>query len=157
MESAKEIVHHVRSLRSNYSIPASKKTPLAVNFTNEEELKRMQDLSDAILTLSFSSSIDLVLNQEAPAGSAIDVVNPNCQIFLAIKEFVNVDQELKQLSGKQTNFNKQLEALRKKMGMAEYEQKVPENVRTMNAEKEQGLIDQIALTEGAIERFKQLQ
>jgi valyl-tRNA synthetase len=154
VQLAQSIVHELRSMRSSYNIPSSKKIPTLINFHDDAMLQRVQPLVGAIEVLSYSSSTTLARSAAASAGTAIGIVNPACEVHLDIRQYVDVEQETKKLLGKLENFRRQLAALGKTMAIADYENKVPAAVRQANSEKKKELEDQVELTLKAVALFE---
>lgn len=131
-ERVKEIVHRVRSMRGYYNIPNNKKSPLTLSFRSEEEKQNFIEYEGAIKVLSFSASIEMVVNKKSEPGCAIEIIENICGAYVKIKDLVNIKQEIEKLERKIHNQEKRLEGLSKKMSILDYEKKVPEKVREAN-------------------------
>ena len=85
---------------------------------------------------------------DVPQGSTQDVANNFVELYVNIKKFIKVDEEIQRLAKKIENNNNLMEGLKKKMSVKDYDTKVPENIRKQTKEKmDSYLADNEKLTE----------
>ena len=90
-------------------------------------------------TLAYSSKVAVVSSDDKsnapPGGCAIVTVSDKVAAHLMLKGIIDPEKEVEKLEKKKIQLNNQYEKLLKAAQVPGYEQKVPENVRTANAEK----------------------
>lgn len=143
-----ELVHKVRSLRADYGLTKAK-VHLYVQCSNPGHRETVGLLRAVIGGLTSSSEVELLeAGAPVPAGCAVTTVSDSCQAYLLLQGVVDPAKETERLSQKQEKLEAQLAKLRAAMGVAEYETKVPAEVRAANEDK-------VRQTEGELERIVQ--
>ncbi len=115
-------------------MPPSKKPRVYVNAKTQENFQILQSYTDVIKSIAFAGTITLLQDTPAPEGCATNVVNTNLEVYVDIRELIDIDAEIARLEAKKTNLTTQKETLLKKVNHPSYG-KVPENVRNDNAQK----------------------
>ena len=75
------------------------------------------------------------LSFQTKAGCAILTVSGQCIVHLLLKGLVEADKEIEKLGKKQEMLKQTISKLEQAMSSADYEAKVPLDVRTTNKEK----------------------
>lgn len=70
-----------------------------------------------------------------PEGCAVLPISDACQAFMHLKGLVDTGKESERLLSKEEKIGAQLAKLKEAMAMADYETKVPEDVKTGHQEK----------------------
>ncbi|XP_064457490.1 valine--tRNA ligase-like [Ornithodoros turicata] len=136
IEFMQELVHKVRSLRSDYNLTKAKVDMYVKCAASARET--VSSLSVVIGTLTNSSKVE-VLNdgQQPPVGCAITTVSDSCQAYLLLKGVVDPAKEIARLAQKDEKLQAQLAKLRAAMEAPDYATKVPSEVQAANVEKVQ--------------------
>ena len=74
-------------------------------------------------------------NTPAPEGCAIVPVSDVCEAYIMLKGFIDVKKEIERLNSKEAKIRGPLNKLKASTEMADYEEKVPIEVRTANNER----------------------
>ncbi|EGR34740.1 valyl-tRNA synthetase, putative [Ichthyophthirius multifiliis] len=148
----------VRQLVNNLNLPKSAQPASYIIVLNKnEELKNLiKNEQLLICTLSRVNSIQLIENEsEVPKGCVPSAVGGNAIVYVNVKEFLDVKQEISRQQTKLAQAEKMLENQLKKMNIPNYEDKVPENIKAENQEKVTNLNSEIKLLQETIEVLKQ--
>ncbi|KAJ1525183.1 hypothetical protein ONE63_010015 [Megalurothrips usitatus] len=143
VEFMQKIIHLIRSARSDYSLLNKQKTEAFLKCSDSNLEKSLGQYCDVIATLSNCSS---VLMTEPPAGCAIFTASDKCEVHLLLKGLIDPVKETEKLQKKQDSLSQQVTKLEQAMSAADYETKVPSEVRQANSEK-------LSQSKGEIERL----
>lgn len=139
MEFISNVVKVTRSLRADYNLTKTK-VDLYVHCADECSASTVFEFSEAVKTLSYSSKVEILRNQEnPPIGCAVAIVNDKCDVNLMLKGFIDLEKEIAKLQKKRAENDKKVIILEEKMAKSEYKTKVPENVQKSEGEKLQQL------------------
>lgn len=127
-----KVAKALRSARSDYNIPAKTKTEAFIISSDERTSSILSDFKFDLQTLAYCSNIDIV--KEAPSGCAILTISAQCEVHLMLKGIIEVDKEVGKLEKKREQLQQTIGKLKQKMGIEDYEKKVPENVQQDNIE-----------------------
>jgi valyl-tRNA synthetase len=90
--------------------------------------------------LSYSSAVNLLNAESAvPTGCAVVPITDSCEAHLNLSGVINVEKELIRLNAKKEKISGPLKKLKTAVAATDYQQRVPEEVRTANTEKLQQL------------------
>lgn len=88
------------------------------------------------LTFTKETTVHLLdLNAAAPAGCVVSSVNNDIKVFLLVRGMVDIDAEIEKLTSKLEKVQTNLDAVVKKTTIPDYEKRVREDVRELNATK----------------------
>ncbi|XP_060570722.1 valine--tRNA ligase-like [Ruditapes philippinarum] len=149
------IVKSVRSVRGDYNITNKMKPELYVKCSDEETANLVRTHTEMIQVLSLSSCVKV--NEAPPTGCAVQTVSAKCETHFMIKDFIDIDKELKKLTGKKERLVGQLQKIESSMTKADYETKVPEDVRQKESEKKSELTQEIEKLSQAMEMLSTMQ
>lgn len=152
-----DIVKAVRSRRSDYDLTPKTKADLYVLFTEDEDGLAVKDLTTLIGILASSQKVSVLSKDERknlPDGCAQITVSAKCNVFLALKDIIDITKELSKLGEKEAKVTAQLEKLDEIMSKPDYEEKVPLGVRTNNAEKKESLMVELGHLKEAVSALK---
>jgi len=155
VQSVQEVVRSIRGIRATYNVVPSKRPKVYVYAKNNDLHAVLRDYQEVIKTLSLAGEVVLQQHSERPAGSAINIVNDACEVYVDIRDLVDLSAEIARLEAKRTQTNTLRDALLKKTNAPGYD-KVPADVKTNNAQKLAGYEQEIATTTNAIEDFTKL-
>ncbi|GFR12487.1 valine--tRNA ligase [Trichonephila clavata] len=142
------IIHKVRSLRSDYNLAKNEKLDLFIKCDDGETKSQIYGLEETILTLTSSASIKIAESKEIPQGCAITTISENCEAYLLLKGHIDISKEISRLEQKKEKLSSQISKLRQATEVPDYENKVPAAVRESHVEK-------ITLTEGELNKVIQ--
>lgn len=131
-EFVQKVAKAVRSARSDYNIPAKTKTEAFIISSDAKTTSVIDKFKIDLQTLAYCSSIEIA--NEAPTGCAILTVSSQCEVHLVLKGIIEVDKEIVKLEKKRELLQLSITKLKQKMGVEDYEKKVPANVQEDNTE-----------------------
>jgi len=125
----------IRSLKSDYNI--AKMKPEAFYSLKTKEVRDALSVNkEGFMVLAGVSDIkELAEGEPAPAGCAVNIVNESVTVYVVLKGVVDAATEVAKLEKKLELLVKQYEALKVKTEESSYEEKVPEKVRAIDADK----------------------
>uniref|UniRef100_UPI00398E4566 LOW QUALITY PROTEIN: valine--tRNA ligase, mitochondrial n=1 Tax=Pristiophorus japonicus TaxID=55135 RepID=UPI00398E4566 len=133
-----EVVRVVRTVRADYQL--TKARPELYLSCDADAGRKLASFLGPLGTLSRSGSVELLSpGQSAPAGCAIAIVNPHCQVHLLLKGAIDWAKELEKLAVKQQRVRAQLSAALGRTRVPGYKEKVPERIRLEDAQKVRSL------------------
>jgi len=138
------LVKTIRSMGASVNLPNNAK-PVAYllilkSATNISQIESVYlQNQEVITTLSKSGKLVFIKSKdEVPKGCIADV-SCNCtEVHLSVKDYIDIPKEIERLEKKIAANNGLIDGLQKKMGVSDYETKVPEKVRKENKEKLEG-------------------
>eukprot|EP01113_Clastostelium_recurvatum_P006197 TRINITY_DN1280_c0_g1_i1.p1 TRINITY_DN1280_c0_g1~~TRINITY_DN1280_c0_g1_i1.p1 ORF type:complete len:1101 (-),score=423.01 TRINITY_DN1280_c0_g1_i1:24-3326(-) len=155
MTVAMDIVRSIRSVRSSYNVVPSKRPKVVINCTTPAQLDTAKAFTDIIKTLSLSGSLEVVNSQAPEPGFAVNVINETSQVYVDIKDLVDVDAEITKLEARRTQLENNRDALAKKINNPQFS-KAPANVQEDTTSKFKALEQEIETTKNAIDNFRKL-
>ena len=181
LELANTIVKAVRSLRSSYGlvraragchmrakVELTRAAFLALQLPKARPAVFVHVRSDAaaasvsssvleMCALAGAESVTVVRDESAvPPGCALEIVSDSVSAYLNLKGSVDTRAEISKLEKQRAQLLASVAAIEKQAAGADYETKVPEKVRTANAEKLVKLRTEIAAAEKGIADFELL-
>ncbi|XP_022655201.1 valine--tRNA ligase-like [Varroa destructor] len=126
-----DLVHKVRSMRSDYNLTRAQKVDLFVKCP-EDTARVVTEHAITIITLTTSLSCQVV--QTPPEGCAITTIG-NAEAHLLLKGVVNPAKEKERLSKKESVLKQSLAKLQESMALTDYADKVPLEVQKSNFDK----------------------
>eukprot|EP01102_Stenamoeba_stenopodia_P012148 TRINITY_DN379_c0_g1_i2.p1 TRINITY_DN379_c0_g1~~TRINITY_DN379_c0_g1_i2.p1 ORF type:complete len:1044 (-),score=309.33 TRINITY_DN379_c0_g1_i2:162-3293(-) len=148
-----DAVHAARSLRADYNLTAKQRVSVYIRAHKSELVDIFERHKGIFLSLSLASDVTVGAG-EAPEGCAVNILNEHVEVYLVVKGIVDIKAEIQKMEAKKKKLEGDLENWKKKLNAPNYETKVPENVRKLNAEKITALTQEIQTTINAIENFK---
>jgi len=134
VEQMMEVVKTIRSMKEVY-LNTKAKAPVFIKCHQEASKAVIVKFKDVIETLSHSSEISVVPNDETPSGCCVQLIGDKCEVLLSLKGIVNFTKEVEKLKLKQLKTDQQLNKLVESTNMEDYSTKVPESVRLQNDTK----------------------
>eukprot|EP01119_Soliformovum_irregulare_P003020 TRINITY_DN1329_c0_g1_i1.p1 TRINITY_DN1329_c0_g1~~TRINITY_DN1329_c0_g1_i1.p1 ORF type:complete len:1040 (-),score=311.70 TRINITY_DN1329_c0_g1_i1:558-3677(-) len=147
-----DIIHAIRAVRASYGL-TKQKPKVTLNFTSEQ--KWIPPYLETITFLSHSGDVDVVVNQKAPEGCAVSIVNDSCSIYIGLKGEVDLGAEVEKLEKKKEKLQASIASLEKQMASPNYV-KVPEKLKGENADKLAALKQEFKTADETINGFKKL-
>mmetsp|Transcript_63371 Transcript_63371/g.136300 ORF Transcript_63371/g.136300 Transcript_63371/m.136300 type:complete len:1062 (+) Transcript_63371:169-3354(+) len=135
MEVVSEIARHFRSQKTSMGFAPSARPAGFVRHSNAEWAKRLTGLTTRLSRMGQVGEVQvLAVDAATPKGVLQDVVDQECFIFTEVTG-LDLSAELTKLQKKVTSAEKMIQSYEAKMAAPGYEDKVPANVRDMNAQK----------------------
>ncbi|ODN06420.1 Valine--tRNA ligase [Orchesella cincta] len=145
----------IRSARAAYEIPNKTKTEAVVINSDPTFDGVLSEEQVTLCALSYSKSIRIVKTKEdIPAGCATAVVSDKCTVYILLKGLIDLSKEEERINKKLAFDEQQITKLKEAMGKADYEEKVPSDVREKNTEKLNGLEGEVEELVKALESVK---
>ena len=135
------IASSARKLASSANLPKNANPQLYIlfleNTNNKDTLaKTIQDNEQLINTLGNTGKINISTKREdIPKGCVMDVSHNTAEVYLYIKDHIDIPKQIERLEKEIKNTEDQLEKLNKKMSVANYAEKVPQKVKDENSTK----------------------
>ncbi|KAI9280350.1 tRNA synthetases class I-domain-containing protein [Umbelopsis sp. AD052] len=150
------IIKAARSLMVEYTITKNAKVYVQVN--NAKVAKTLSDETQSITTLAKGVSDVQILQSgdELPVGCALYTITEDINVHLLVKGQVDIESEVQKLQKKIANIDKSKQGLIKKMNVADYENKVPADVREANDTKVKALEAELDALNTSIAHFLKL-
>eukprot|EP00758_Cryptobia_borreli_P005671 Tbor_TRINITY_DN4958_c0_g1::TRINITY_DN4958_c0_g1_i1::g.9618::m.9618/K01873/VARS, valS; valyl-tRNA synthetase len=158
MKAVMDCVSAARSMKASYQLTYKVKPDVWISCTTDK-LKLIAAHTYIVEALGVVGNVVAIENtneSEIPAGCGMTVISKELILCMMLKGSIDVDAEIKKLDKAKAMLNKQLEVVAKKMGLANYETKVPESVRKADAEKKESLMLQIKQNEEGIVKMSAL-
>ncbi|OQR80180.1 valine--tRNA ligase-like [Tropilaelaps mercedesae] len=126
-----DIIHKVRSMRSDYNLTRSQKVELFIK-GGEDTARVVAEYETTIVTLT--TSLTCEVTQTPPEGCAMTTIG-NAEAYLLLKGVVDPAKEKERLSKKEITLKQSLDRLKESMAITGYADKVPKEVQRVNLEK----------------------
>ena len=129
------ITHGMKSVLSQFQINKTK--PKSAIYTNDDKLKDIINKEkEVIATLGNVGEIILIndKNDEKIKGWLSNVISSNLDVYLDIKDKIDIDKEIERLKNSLDERKKYAEGINNKMNKKDYI-KAPENIRKETQEK----------------------
>ncbi|XP_075229848.1 valyl-tRNA synthetase isoform X2 [Lycorma delicatula] len=134
MEFVENLIHSLRSARSDYNLVNRMKADVFVCCSEESVGKTVEKFKTTIMTLA--SCKDLILTDKPPTtGCAIITVSDKCVVHLLLKGLIEPSKELQKLDKKKEGLEQTITRLNQAMSIEDYENKVPVDVQQTNTER----------------------
>ena len=153
-----DITHGGLSVLSQFKIQNSK-PKMCIYSTDKEVVELVKKESGVIAALARCCSVSAVDNKEDEnvKGWLSNVINSTVDIYLDIKDKIDIKKEIVRLEGTLVEKRKFESGIRNKMEKKEYEEKVPEHIRKEDAEKLNKMLIEIGKVEESIANLKKLE
>lgn len=157
VEFLQGIVHAIRSTRSEYNLPNKTKADVHLRCSDSSVASTVKSFEDPLRTLSYSGQVEVIVDQLPPQGCAIITISDKCEVHLQLKGLIDPVKEVSKLEQKQDRLNSQLTKLQAAVQVPDYENKVPEEVRSSNQEKMQQIEGELTQLIAAIATLKTME
>nr|CAD7454031.1 unnamed protein product [Timema tahoe] len=134
LDFIQKIVRLVRSVRADYNLLNKAKTEAYVVCSDDGVSATVCKFQSALSTLAYCSMVE-VNPASLPSGCAILTVSDKCEVHLLLKGLIEPAKELSKLVKKRETLEQQVTKLNQAMSAADYQVKVPVEVRQTNSEK----------------------
>ena len=152
-----EITHGILSVLTQFKIPNSK-PKIGVYSTEKEIVDIVKAEPNVIAILARASSVIGTMDKgdKAIQGWLSNVINSHIDVFLDIKDKIDINKEIERLNGNMAEKKKYETGIRNKMGKPGYMEKVPENIRKEDKEKLDKILIEISKIQESIDNLNKL-
>lgn len=155
-KTSMEVVRACRNLMQQYNILPKQNPQLYISCRTPDLFSTLSLLHQDLVTLTKANTITLLEGDSAPpSGCAVNILSDICQAHLLLQGLVDFASEIKKLTKKKGKVQEEIDGLLKKMSLANYEEKVPQDVREQNSEKMAAKQKEFADLDQVIDGFSQ--
>lgn len=148
-----KVLGAVRNIRSQQNIPPKEKVEFVVR-TNAEIAAQIQPLADYFASLSKSELLAIGEEIEIPSPNAT-VSLPDIEIYVDLKDFIDVEAELKRLDKEVDRTSGLIASKEKKLSNANFVDRAPAEVVQQERDSLEQLKEQLATLLEAADKLKQ--
>ncbi|MCK5022385.1 MAG: class I tRNA ligase family protein, partial [Candidatus Pacebacteria bacterium] len=121
------IIKTIRNIKSDMSIPYSKKIDLYLNINEKDKLKLIEENIYYIETMIKTKSLEIGTGIKKPEYSATGVLE-GMEIFIPLKDIINISEEIARLKKKLDKINNELNIIFKKINNKDFLSRAPEAI-----------------------------
>jgi valyl-tRNA synthetase len=121
------IIKTIRNIKSDMSIPYSKKIDLYLNVNEKDKLKLIEENIYYIETMIKTKSLEIGTGIKKPEYSATGVLE-GMEIFIPLKDIINISEEIARLKKKLNKINNELNIIFKKINNKDFLSRAPEAI-----------------------------
>jgi len=129
-----EVIQDVRTIRSEMRIPPQKEIDLALKTSNEENLNILRENNSYIVNLIKTNQL-LIDKDITPIKGSISSLSGDVEIFIPLKDLIDIEKERKRLKKDIEKLNKELFSLEKKFSYPQFLSKAPPEIIEKEKEK----------------------
>lgn len=155
MRLLKDIIHSVRNIRAEVNAPLSKKINLMIKAKDEQVLGILQTNKHYIERFCNPEELQMNIDLETPE-QAMSAVVTGAEIFIPLKNLINIEEEIARLEKEWEKWNKEVERVQKKLANENFVQKAPEKVVEEERRKEKDYLEKREAVEERIKELKSL-
>lgn len=136
MQLVKDTIHGARSLRADYKIANHIKADFYFRTEYEEVKETLLQQAGDFCTLARGNCLKfLEAAAEPPKGCCVKVLSDNLSLLVDLTGIIDIETEIARLGKEIERLTPMIDTYKRKISAADYEAKVPEAVRAVNAEK----------------------
>jgi len=122
-----EVIQEVRTIRSEMRIPPQKEIDLLLKTSDGKNLNILRENSSYIVNLTKAK--ELLINKDIiPIKGSISSLAGNVEIFIPLKDLIDIEKEKKRLKKDIEKLNKELFSLEKKLSYPQFLSKAPQKL-----------------------------
>jgi len=153
MEKIMSIIKTIRNIKSDMNIPYSKEIDLYLNVNEKDKLKLIEENIYYIETMIKTKSLKVGTGIKKPEYSATGVLE-GIEIFIPLKDIINVSEEITRLEKKLNKINNELNLIFKKINNKDFLSRAPEDIVKKERDKADDLRDIKERLENNLKSFK---
>ena len=151
MTTIMETIKTIRALRLEVNAAPSKKSEVVLNFTDESLRQVFADNEGYLTVLASAEPVThMVAGAEKPENAMAGVVN-GVEIFLPLKDLIDVEKETARLNGEMAKLEKEISRLDKKLSNQGFLAKAPADVVAGEKEKLAGYQEKMDAVKARLE------
>jgi len=156
MTTIMDAIKTIRALRLEVNAAPSKKSEVVLNFTDESLRQVFADNEGYLTVLASAEPVThMAAGAEKPENAMAGVVN-GVEIFLPLKDLIDVDKETARLNGEMTKLEKEISRLDKKLSNQGFLAKAPADVVAGEKEKLAGYQEKMDAVKARLEDLAKL-
>ena len=156
MTTIMETIKTIRALRLEVNAAPSKKSEVVLNFTDESLRQVFADNEGYLTVLASAEPVThMVAGAEKPENAMAGVVN-GVEIFLPLKDLIDVEKETARLNGEMAKLEKEISRLDKKLSNQGFLAKAPADVVAGEKEKLAGYQEKMDAVKARLEDLAKL-
>jgi valyl-tRNA synthetase len=155
MERVMAVISSIRNIRGEMEVPPSKQIAVILSCDSESSQRLMKHNENAIIALARLSDLAIGHGIDKPEDASIQVV-ADVQIFVPLKELVDVEEEEKRLLKEIGKIAKEIEMFSKKLGSSAFVDRAPAEVVAKEREKLAEVTGKKQVLEGSLKKIRRL-
>ncbi len=156
MTTIMEAIKTIRALRLEVNAAPSKKSEVVLNFTDESLRQVFADNEGYLTVLASAEPVThMAAGAEKPENAMAGVVN-GVEIFLPLKDLIDVEKETARLKGEMAKLEKEISRLDKKLSNQGFLAKAPADVVAGEKEKLAGYQEKMDAVKARLEDLAKL-
>jgi len=152
MKLVMEIITAIRTIRSEMTVPPSKKANVLIQNNSEKYKDILNRNSEYIISLAKIENLTIDKNIKKPDLSATAVVE-NLQIYIPLEGLIDIDKEKQRLEKEIGNFEGRLKAVQGKLHNPNFVKRAPKNIVEHERNKERSYKDSLELLKKNYEKL----
>jgi len=156
METITGIITGIRNIRGEMNISPSKGLSVKVHSDDDAKRSLIERRSDFIINLAKLESFAVSKTGSRPKSAAVSIAD-GAVIFVLLEGVIDFSKEEARLEKEMSKLNKELEAVRNKLGNKGFIQKAPENVIQEVRERSDELGEKQRKLQANLARIRELQ
>ncbi|MDD3839874.1 MAG: valine--tRNA ligase [Clostridia bacterium] len=128
MEIVMNIVKAVRNIRAEMNINPGKKAQAVFVTKSKKVIDTVNEGMEYIQKLAGISAISMADDKKSIPDDAISAVIPDLEIYMPLRELIDIDKEIERLEKEKQTLEKELNLVDKKLGNKNFINKAPANV-----------------------------
>ena len=125
MNTLMEAIKGIRNMRAESGVPMGKKAPVILVPADEAMAKTLQTYETYFHTLAFADKVTLLAPQDSKPENAIVTVVPGIEVYLQLKDLIDVEKETARVRKEQEQIGKEIDRLNKKLANEGFLAKAP--------------------------------
>jgi len=156
MQVLMEAVKGIRNLRAESHVPMGKKAPVIFVPANETAATLLQQHEQYFRILAFADKVTILSPQADKPTNAVVAVAPGMEMYVQVKDLIDVDKEMARVLKEQGKVQKEIERLEHKLNNAGFLAKAPADVVDKEKEKLGSYQDKLEMLTHRLAELKQL-
>ncbi len=153
VELLKDIIYNIRNIRGEMHVPPEIKADVLIKAMEDEVINVVNEHEDIIKFLARVRSIEIGEGVEKPQGCA-SAVGRGYEIYLPLKDIIDIDMEKKRLEKELEKLNSELEKSHKKLMNDNFINKAPSEVIEKEKNKFNAFKEKIEKIESILKGLK---
>ena len=135
IELIQDIIKNIRNIRAEMNIENSRKTNTIIYTKDEFTARALSENESHIVKLGYSDSVNIVDSKDGLGDEYVSLVVDKCEVYLALAELVDFDQELKRLEKEKGEMISEIKRAEGKLNNEGFTKKAPASVVEEEVEK----------------------
>ena len=132
IDTLKDVVTSIRTIRSELNIPPSKKIDVLISINDQSDSELFQKIKDTIIDISGIEQLEIDINIEKPKKSAVGI-SKKCVVYVPLGDLVDTKSEVQRLKKRLSEIESLITSIEKKLDNKSFVDKAPAEI--VNHEK----------------------